>query len=143
MGLMNAGGASLVWPLLVQVALTLAVLGVLGRRRFRALGARDVRAKEVALSNDAWPETVKQASNNFSNQFEIPVLFYVLVITAIHVGATGPVMTVLAGILRGEPRRPRLREHISRNNVNRRFAIFAGGVLVLVAMLVGVLVAAL
>lgn len=142
MGLMNAGGASLVWPLLTQVALTLVVLLVLGRMRMKALAAKDVRLREVAVSNEAWPERVKQASNNFSNQFETPVLFYVLGFMAIHVGATGPVMTGLAWAYVAS-RIVHAFEHITTNNLKRRFSIFVFGVAVLAGMLVGVLVAAL
>ncbi|QCK86968.1 hypothetical protein E8L99_14980 [Phreatobacter aquaticus] len=142
MGTMNAGGLSLIWPLLVQIALTLAVLGVMGRLRLKALSAREVRLGDVAVSSTAWPERAKQAANNFSNQFETPVLFYVLIMVAIHVGATGPVMTVLAwGYVAS--RIAHAIEHIGTNNVRRRFAIFSGGVVVLAAMLVGILIAAL
>lgn len=142
MGTMNASGWSLIWPLLVQVALTLAVLVVLGRLRFKALGSRDVRLGEVALSGEAWPERAKQAANNFTNQFETPVLFYVLIMVALHVGASGPLMTVLAwGYVAS--RIAHAVEHIGANNVRRRFAIFSAGVLILVAMLIGILVSAL
>ena len=114
----------------------------MGRLRFKALGARDVRLGDVAVSGTAWPDKAKQAANNFSNQFETPVLFYVLIMVAIHVGATGPVMTVLAWAYVAS-RITHAIEHIGANNVRRRFAIFSAGVLALVGMLIGILVAAL
>ncbi len=31
-----------------------------------------------ALHDDAWPDSVRKINNNIRNQFEVPVLFYVL-----------------------------------------------------------------
>lgn len=33
-----------------------------------------------ALHPDAWPESVQKVNNNIRNQFEVPVLFYILVL---------------------------------------------------------------
>lgn len=142
MGLMNPGGLSLIWPLLAQVALTLAVLFVMGFFRRRALARREVRLGEIALSGDAFPMRARQAANNFSNQFETPVLFYVLVMAAIHVGATGPVMTGLAWAYVAS-RIAHSFIHIGSNDLRLRAPIFTLGVLVLLLMLIGVLIAAL
>ncbi|KAF0118469.1 MAG: hypothetical protein FD152_4666 [Xanthobacteraceae bacterium] len=40
MGLMNAGGLSLIWPVLAQVALTFVILFVMGYFRRKALQGR-------------------------------------------------------------------------------------------------------
>jgi hypothetical protein len=142
MGLMNPGGLSLIWPLLAQVALTLAVLFVMGLRRRLALMRKDVRVADIALSGEAWPAKARQAANNFANQFETPVLFYVLVIAAIHVGATGPLMTFLAWAFVAT-RIGHAAIHLTSNNVRTRSAVFSLGVLVLILLLAGILVAAL
>lgn len=142
MGLMNPGGLSLIWPVLAQVALTLVVLCVMGYHRRRALQAREVRLKDIALSSDAWPPKARQAANNFSNQFETPVLFYVLSFMAIHVGATGWLMTSLAWLYVAT-RIVHAFVHIGSNDLRFRPLAFLIGCLALLAMLVGVLVAAL
>ncbi len=142
MGLMNPGGASLVWPVLAQVTLTFVVLFIMGFYRRQALYAREVRLKDIALSSETWPPKARQAANNFSNQFETPVLFYVLAIMAIHVGATGWLMATLAWLFVAT-RMVHAWVHIGSNNLRLRPLVFLVGCLALIAMLVGVLLAAL
>ena len=63
-------------PVFAQVLLTFAVLVVMGGRRRTALVSKATRLKDIALGQDAWPVDATKAANNFSNQFEVPVLFY-------------------------------------------------------------------
>lgn len=142
MGLMNPGGLSLIWPVLAQVALTFVILFVMGYFRRQALQAREVKLKDIALSSDAWPGKARQAANNFSNQFETPVLFYVLAIMAIHVGATGWLMTGLAWLFVAT-RVAHAYVHIGSNDLRLRPLAFLVGCVALIGMLVGVLIAAL
>lgn len=65
-------------PVLVQVALALFVYVALIKAKIRALRAGKVDKARLALHDDAWPDDVKQINNNIRNQFELPVLFYVL-----------------------------------------------------------------
>ena len=65
-------------PVLVQVLLTLAMYVRLIGAKTRAMKAGQVDMKRRALHDDAWPESVIQINNNIRNQFELPVLFYVL-----------------------------------------------------------------
>ena len=46
----------------------------------RAVAEGRVDRTRVALRDDAWPDYVIQVNNNIRNQFELPVLFYVLAI---------------------------------------------------------------
>ncbi|MDP3546967.1 MAG: MAPEG family protein [Phreatobacter sp.] len=138
MGLMNPGGLSLIWPVLAQVALTF----VMGYFRRRALQGREVKLKDIALSSEAWPGKARQAANNFSNQFETPVLFYVLAVMAIHVGATGWLMASLAWLFVAS-RIVHAYVHIGSNDLRLRPLVFTIGCFALLAMLVGVLIAAL
>lgn len=66
----------IILPVFAQVLLTIAVLVVMGARRRTALVSKTTRLKDIALGQDAWPEDALKASNNFKNQFEIPVLFF-------------------------------------------------------------------
>jgi len=65
-------------PVLVQVLLTLGVYVRLIKVKIRAMKAGEVDMSRRALHEDAWPESVLQINNNIRNQFELPVLFYVM-----------------------------------------------------------------
>lgn len=67
-------------PAIVQVLLTLFVYLRLLQVKKRAAAEGSVDRTRVALRDDAWPDYVIQVNNNIRNQFELPVLFYVLVI---------------------------------------------------------------
>ncbi|WP_342631573.1 MAPEG family protein [Marinobacter alkaliphilus] len=51
---------------------------MLGVRKARAVKTGKVNRHQAALDNRVWPEEVVKVSNNIANQFEAPVLFYVL-----------------------------------------------------------------
>ena len=55
-----------------------ALDGRAARRRFSLRRGRS--RPDVALREPKWPRRTMQAANSFSNQFELPVLFYVLTI---------------------------------------------------------------
>lgn len=78
--------AWLVAAMLLQGLLTLVTLGVLSYVRVQLLKAGAVRAADVVLSREPWPDKAKQASNTFDNQFQLPLLFYVGVGLAIFFG---------------------------------------------------------
>jgi hypothetical protein len=65
-------------PVLVQVLLTLGIYVRLIKVKIRAMKAGEVDMARRALHEDAWPESVLQINNNIRNQFELPVLFYVM-----------------------------------------------------------------
>src|SRR5438105_9932886 len=69
-------------PLFVQVTLTFALLFWMGSARYAAVRRGETRVRDIALGQPAWPPRVQQVSNCYHNQFELPVLFYVLVILA-------------------------------------------------------------
>jgi hypothetical protein len=96
-----------------------------------------VKLGDIALGNDAWPDAAKQWGNNFSNQFETPVLFYALCLAATLAGATGWVMTALAWAYVAT-RVGHTLIHTGANDVRMRFNVFLVGVAVLAAMAIGV-----
>ena len=64
--------------MLAQISLTLFIyLGLLLVKK-RALATGTVDVKKVALHSQYWPDSVIKVNNNLNNQFESPVLFYVL-----------------------------------------------------------------
>ena len=70
-------------PLFVQVALTFGLLLWMGFARRGALVGGETKVAAIALGDPNWPPRVRQISNCFNNQFQVPVLFYVLTILAI------------------------------------------------------------
>ena len=65
-------------PVIIQVFLTLFVYLRLMQVKKRAAAEGRVDRIRVALRDDAWPDYVIQVNNNIRNQFELPVLFYLL-----------------------------------------------------------------
>jgi len=68
-------------PVLVQVLLSLLIYVHLIRVKVREMKAGNVNMERRGLHEDAWPDSVLQINNNIRNQFELPVLFYVLSFT--------------------------------------------------------------
>jgi hypothetical protein len=132
----------LIYPMLAQIAWTFVVAVLLVRARARALGAGEVKLRDVAISTEAYPDYARQAGANFSNQFETPVLFYALALVATHVGATGWVMAALAWTYVAS-RVVHTLIHTGANQVMTRFRVFLGGVAALAAMWVGIVAALL
>ncbi|MCC0056563.1 MAG: MAPEG family protein [Rhodobiaceae bacterium] len=130
---------SLLYPVLAQIALTLLVYGGLSVTRQRALRAREVRLGEIALDKTGWDERSRKWSNNLDNQFQTPVLFYVICGVASYIGAVGAIMSVLAWAY-VITRVIHVYIHTGSNNLRRRFSVFLVGFLILLAMFIGVLV---
>lgn len=120
-------------PLLVQVALTFVLLLALGRARVAAAGSGQVKIKDVALSNDAWPQKIRQLGNSYANQFEVPILFYVLVGMLIVTRTGTSVLLVLAWAF-VLSRLLHAYIHVTTNHVLNRFYAFIAGVVILIAM---------
>ncbi|MBL1273017.1 MAG: MAPEG family protein [Oceanospirillales bacterium] len=123
------------WPVLAQVFLTLIMLIVLGARKTKAVKAGEVSRKQAALNNRVWPEDVVKVSNNIANQFEVPVLFYVLCLVLYSINAAGVVALVLAWLF-VVSRFAHAYVHIGSNYVPMRFRLYLVGCLVLIAMLI-------
>ncbi len=91
---------SLLIPVFIQVFLTLLVMLRMGQARTAALSATRTHPnkKEVALGEYKYSEAAIKAGRNFSNQFEIPVLFYAVVAFALIVKQHDVVMVALAWV---------------------------------------------
>ncbi|MEN5081833.1 MAPEG family protein [Bosea sp. TWI1241] len=127
----------LIYPALAQIFWSFVVLTIMFLRRKDAFVNREVRYKDVAVSTEAYPVAARQAAANFTNQFETPVLFFVLVLIATHVGATGYVMTALAWAYVAS-RVVHTLIHIGPNRLPYRGSAFGIGVLCLLLMWLGV-----
>jgi hypothetical protein len=70
-------------PLFVQVALTVGLLFWMGYARVTTISRGETKIRDIALREPNWPTHSTQIANAYHNQFELPVLFYVLVVLAI------------------------------------------------------------
>jgi hypothetical protein len=127
----------ILWPVLAQVFLTLTMLIMLGARKAKAVKAGTVNRQQAALNNRVWPEDVVKVSNNIANQFEVPVLFYVLCLVLYSINAVGMVAIVLAWLF-ALSRFAHAYVHIGSNYVPIRLRLFLLGCFVLIAMLIQV-----
>lgn len=129
---MNA--IQLLYPVFLQVALTFFILFWMGRKRLTALRNREVKMGDIALGQRAWPAHVTQVSNTYQNQFELPMLFYVLVAFALALPRTVD-MTLVALAWAFVASRVAHAVIYTTNNVIRwRFTAFVIGALLLLAM---------
>jgi hypothetical protein len=126
---------AILYPVFVQVLLTLAVYCLLAMARARALRASDrVRgSSDLAMGRFAWPEEAEKRANNQRNQFELPVLFYAVVAFALIVRGADAVMVVLAWAF-VLSRIMHAAIHLGPNKVRWRTPAFAAGVLILGVM---------
>lgn len=125
---------SIFWPVLLQIFLTLTLFVVLGMKKASAVKAGAVDRKQAALDNRAWPATVVKVSNNIANQFETPMLFYLLCVLLYSMDAVGMVALVLAWVF-ALSRVAHAYVHIGSNYVPMRLRLFLVGCFVLIAML--------
>jgi hypothetical protein len=85
-------------PLFVEVILTFLLLFWLAPLRAQDFNAGIARPDTVALREPNWSPRALQVGYSFSNQFELPVLFYVLTILAYVTHLAGVIFVVLAWI---------------------------------------------
>lgn len=120
-------------PLFVQVALTFLLLIWLAVLRNDDLRSGRVNPASVALREPNWPPRTQQVANAFSNQFELPVLFYVLTVLQVVTRRADPVFVALAWIFVAT-RIVHAYIHVTSNVVLRRGAWYGAGALVLMLM---------
>ena len=120
-------------PLFVEVLLTFGVMFGMMYHRTSSLQRGETRFSAIALREPNWPTRTTQFANSFSNQFELPVLFYVLTILAIVTHHADLLFVALAWIF-VVTRVLQATVHVTNNNVRLRGAFYGVGAIVLVIM---------
>lgn len=122
------------WPMIALAALTFTVQIIMYRRRVAEIRAKAVRLKALATRREA-ATTLEDtaAADNYSNLFELPVLFYVLCILLYVIGAATIVQLVLAWAF-VFARIVHSFIHVTHNRVRYRFLSFVVGAFILMAM---------
>ena len=120
-------------PVFVLIGLTFGLLLWMAGSRRGALVGGETKIRDIALGQANWPARATQIGKCFKNQFELPLLFYILIALALPLRHADLVIVMLswvfvvtcfahAGIF------------ISANNAQQRGAAWYAGVLVLLAM---------
>lgn len=120
-------------PALAQVLLTMVLYGALAVAKARATRSGLVDTARRALHDDAWPESVMKINNNIRNQFELPVLFYVLTIVLWQLKETGMFVQALAWLFVAS-RCVHAYIHTGSNYVPARRKVFMFGCVVVMVM---------
>ena len=93
----------------------------------RELAAGNVDLKAVAIRQELWPESVVLVNNNLRNQFESPMLFYVLCLMLLALGAVD-VSVMGTACIYVASRYGHAIVHVSSNNVRIRMPLFTLGI---------------
>src|SRR5215470_16897663 len=120
-------------PLFVEVLLTFAVMFGMMHFRTSTLRRGETRFEDIALREPNWPVRASQFAYSFSNQFELPVLFYVLTILEIVTRHADLLFVTLAWIF-VVTRVSQAVIHVTNNNVRLRGAFYGVGAFILVIM---------
>jgi hypothetical protein len=126
---------AILYPVFIQVLLTFFVLIAMGHARNRSLKESGLTTSDakVALGRNTWSDQALKVSNNYKNQFELPVLFYALAAFAIITRSVDYLMVVLAWVF-VISRVIHAGVHIGPNVLRWRGLAFAVGAIVLLAM---------
>jgi hypothetical protein len=120
-------------PLFVEVALTFILMFGMMYHRTSSLQRGETRLADIALREPNWPTRTLQFAYAFGNQFELPVLFYVLTILSIDTRHADLVFVVLAWVF-VIFRALQAWVHVTNNNVRYRGAFYGVSAFVLVVM---------
>jgi hypothetical protein len=120
-------------PLFIQVVLTLGLLLWLGYLRRNDLKSGKVKVEQIALREPNWTVRTQQVVNCFANQFELPVLFYVLTILEIITRQADLIFLILAWVF-VLTRLMHALVHTTSNMVMRRGAWYGFGAVALLVM---------
>jgi hypothetical protein len=120
-------------PVFVLVGLTFALLLWMAGARRQALVGGQTKIRDIALGQQNWPVRATQIGNCFKNQFELPVLFYILIAIALPIRHADLVIVMLSWVF-VVTRFVHAGIFVTSNDLNRRSLAWFASVLVLFAM---------
>jgi hypothetical protein len=120
-------------PVFVLVGLTFFLLIWMGAARRNALVAGQTKIKDIVLGQQNWPTRPTQIANCFANQFEIPVLFYLLIAIALPLRHADFLIVLMSWVF-VVTRFVHAGVFVNSNDLNRRSLAWFAGALVLFVM---------
>jgi hypothetical protein len=120
-------------PVFVLVGLTFALLlGMVATRR-NALVSGETKIRDIALGEPNWPKRATQIANCYRNQFELPLLFYVLIAIALPLRHADLFIVLMSWVF-VVIRFAHAGVFVTSNDLGQRSSVWLAGVLVLLAM---------
>jgi hypothetical protein len=120
-------------PVFILVGLTFVLLVWMAGARRNALVGGQTKVRDIVLGQPNWPVRATQIGNCFKNQFEIPVLFYILIAIALPLRHADFVIVLLSWVF-VVTRLVHAGIFVTSNDLNRRSLAWFASVLVLFAM---------
>jgi hypothetical protein len=120
-------------PVFVLVGLTFALLLWMAGARRQALVGGETRVRDVALGQPNWPTRATQVGNSFKNQFELPLLFYILIALALPLRHADLFIVLMSWVF-VVTRFAHAGIFVTSNDMKQRSLAWFAGVLVLFAM---------
>jgi len=120
-------------PDFVLVGLTFALLLWMAGARRGALVGGETKTRDIALGQPNWPARATQIGNCYRNQFELPVLFYILIAVALPLRHADLVIVMLSWVF-VVTRFAHAGIFVSSNDLGQRSMAWLAGALVLLAM---------
>jgi hypothetical protein len=120
-------------PVFVLLLLAFALLMGMVVTRAGALSSGQAKIADIALRQPNWPVRATQVGNCFSNQFELPVLFYVLIALALPLRHADLIIVMLSWVF-VVTRFVHAGIFVSSNDVQRRSLAWFAGAIVLFVM---------
>ena len=120
-------------PVFVLVGLTFALLLWMAGTRRQALLGGETRVRDVVLGQPNWPTRATQVGNSFKNQFELPLLFYILIALALPLRHADLFIVLMSWVF-VITRFAHAGIFVTSNDLRRRSLAWFAGVLVLFAM---------
>lgn len=120
-------------PVIVQAGLMIVILFWLAWARVGSILRGKVDMKDVAVNG--WPGWIKNAGDNFGNQCELPVLFFVICIVLYLTNSVTPLTLGLAWFF-VISRIIHAGIHLTFNHILTRFLVFFVGALSLTALVI-------
>lgn len=118
------------WPVMAQLLIPILVLLLNGKRKSADVKSGNFDREKAAMNNEAWSKPVVLTSKNLANQFQLPVIFYVLCLILASIDAVTMTVLVVAWIF-VVTRYVHAYVHVSTNYVPVRMRVFLLGTLFL------------
>jgi hypothetical protein len=120
-------------PVFALVGLTFALLlWMVGARR-NALVGGETKIRDIALGQPNWPNRATQIGNCYKNQFELPLLFYILIALAMPLRHADLFIVLMSWVF-VVARCVHAGIFVTSNDLGRRSTAWLAGVLVLLVM---------
>ena len=120
-------------PVFVLVGLAFVLLLWMAGARREALVSGETKIRDIALREPNWPVRATQIANCFSNQFELPLLFYILIALALPLRHADLIIVVLSWVF-VVTRLVHAGIFVTSNDLRQRSLVWFAGVVVLFIM---------